>query len=690
MEPVQSLIYHETVIRTMKKKLLITGVLFLLLTLIITPNIGRVSVQASSISWECLITCSETNGCIDTVIFGEAADANDGPPADSYDVAKPPTPVAPYIRAYFRDNLPVPYSALWTDYRRYPDSYKVWNLSVQWVPLEGDASTIITLSWDSSILIGTEYSTIDLCTNTGAPLRNMRTENQHTFTCPAFVHQHFKIIAQKENTAPAQPNKPVGETSGYHGSSYMYTTSTIDPDGDNVFYQFDWGNGMQSNWLGPYLSGVAMQVSYRWDVPESYAVKARARDVFGGQSSWSAALSVEMMNRAPSQPSNPSPSNAALNVPRNPTLSWTGGDPDGDLVTFDVFFGTQNPPLKVVSNQSSMSFTPGVLSYQATYYWRIMAWDGFGGSMSGSVWSFRTIAFDGGSSEPPGGDTNQTNAPPIADASGSEQSGFVGSLLVFNGARSYDPDGYLTSWAWEFGDGTNGAGELTVHEFQSIGLYTVTLTVTDEKGATGVDAITVDIGTANRPPSIPVINGTSRGDKNTPYVYTVSALDPENDFLRYTVAWGDGTQNMSVLVPNTMSYVCAHSWDAPGKYIITATASDNITFSEEGTWTVFIDVFFVRTLGFLFDTDNDEMYDSFYVNDTGAITDVQRLENGSYLLDATGDGGWDYLFDPLTGSLGSLDSGVMRVENPWFFVGIIVIAFIIIASIVFLYKRNYF
>lgn len=674
----------------MKKKLLIPGILFLFVSTIIIPAFASVSVQSSRITWECLISCSETNNGMDTVVFGEATDANDGPPADGYDVAKPPTPVAPYVRAYFRDNLPVPYSSLWTDYRRYPDSYKVWNLSVQWMPLEGDASTVITLSWESSILIGTEYSTIDLCTSTGTPLRDMRTENQHTFTCPAFVLQHFKIIAQKENTAPAQPNKPVGETSGYHGSSYVYTTSTIDPDGDDVYYQYDWGNNVQSSWLGPFPSGVAMQTSYRWNSPGTYAVRVRARDVYGSQSSWSISLSVTMMNRAPFPPIDPIPSNTMIDIQRNPVLYWTGMDPDGDILCFDVYFGTQNPPSKVVSNQSSSSFSPGVLSYKTTYFWMIQARDGFGGMTNGPLWSFSTISADGGSSEPSDGDLNQTNFPPIADASRSEQNGFVGSLLVFNGSASYDPDGYLTAWNWDFGDGTTGNGEVTMHLYETLGLFTVTLTVIDEKGAIGVDSITVEIGTANRPPRKPLIDGPRTGLKNQEYVYSVFSEDPENDFLSYLVIWGDGTQNSSELVPHNTSVSFAHSWARAGKYLIIATASDTITWSEKVTWEVFIDVFFVNALGFLFDTDADELYDSFYVNASGMITAVQRLENGSVILDTTGDGKWDFLFDPQTGFVKQLETGMTIIENPWLFVSIIGIAVMTIACIVYLYKRQYF
>lgn len=674
----------------MKNRIGVLIVCIFFCSILTTCSHSAIKAQETNIIWDCSIQIFESGGKQDNVVFGEASDARDGSPADSYDVVKPPTPITPYVKATFNDNLPVPYDILWKDYRQYPDASKIWNLTIQWVPSSGSSSTIVTLSWMTSDLNESEYTSFILCTDTGAVLTDMLISDTYTFTCAAYLPQNLKIRCERLNNPPGTPSLPNGESRGYHGTSYVYSTSSTDPDNDDLFYQFDWGDGMMSNWFGPHHSGTTIQASYTWEVPGSFAVKARARDASGEQSSWSTAFIVEMMNRMPFLPVNSFPGTAAVNVQRNPTLRWIGGDPDGDLVTFDVFFGIQNPPPKVISNQSSVSFTPGVLLHQTTYYWRIIAWDEFGGSINGPVWSFTTIASDNGSSEPPVGDMNQTNTLPIADASGSEQRGFVGSLLVFNGSGSYDPDGYLSRWVWDFGDGMNGTGEVTFHRYQSLGLYTVALTVTDDKGATGTDTIIVEIGIANRPASTPIINGTYRGTKNTPYVYTVSSTDPENDFLRYSITWGDGTQNTSRLLPNNTSYICAHSWAAAGKYIVTATASDNITYSEECTWEVFIDVFFVRTLGFLFDTNNDEVYDSFYINATGGITDIQRLENGSFLLDTTDDGKWDYLFDPLTGSLEALSTGTIRIENQWLFIGIIVIAFIIIACIVFLYKRNYF
>ncbi len=674
---------------SMRKILFVLGVIFFLVTGVVVPFISTIHAGTTTITWECTLYCNETSGSIDSVTIGEAPEANDGSPADNFDVAKPPTPISPYVRTYLKDNLPSPYSSLWKDYRQYPDTYKVWNLSIQWAPEDSESPSDITITWNPTLFGASEYTTMNLCTNTGTPLKNMRTENSYTFSCPAYVAQNFKIIGQRDNTPPEPPSIPSGETVGYHGSSYSYTTSCTDPDTDDVYYQFEWGDGTLSSWFGPYPSGQTIQATYLWHTPGVYQVKVHSKDINGQQSTWSSITSVEMQNRVPDQPTDPTPQNGATNVQINPILSWTGTDPDGDPVTFTVYLGTTNQPIKLVDNQSSSSFHLQTLAYETPYYWRIISWDGFGGSISSPVWSFTTKASDGGS-VPPDNDTNQTNQLPVADASLSEQTGFIGTYLVFNGSRSHDPDGYLTKWSWEFGDGTNGTGERTIHAYQALGIYTVALTVTDDMGAIGIDTIFVEIGSANRPPIKPMINGTIVGTINQTYSYTISATDADNDFLQYIVNWDDGAQSTSVFLPNGTIWSLSHSWGSSGKFLVTVKATDNNTFSEPATMEVFIDVSFVSTLGFLFDADNNGQVDSFYINDTGVITSVQRTVDGSYYLDTDNDGKWNYLFTPNNGSLTPLNPSVTTIENPWIFIGIIAIAIIIIGCIVYLYKKNYF
>jgi len=98
-------------------------------------------------------------------------------------------------------------------------------------------------------------------------------------------------------------------------------------------------------------------------------------------------------NNPPYEPSNPDPPSGATNVSIGTGLSWSGGDPDGDPVTYDVYFGITNPPTWIFSNISvtTIEFACG-LDYDTTYYWKIIAWDNHGASTSGPIWNFTTAS----------------------------------------------------------------------------------------------------------------------------------------------------------------------------------------------------------------------------------------------------------------------------------------------------------
>ncbi|NQT52290.1 S8 family serine peptidase, partial [bacterium] len=76
-----------------------------------------------------------------------------------------------------------------------------------------------------------------------------------------------------------------------------------------------------------------------------------------------------------------------------------------------------------------------------------------------------------------------TNAAPEAVLLATPTSGVAPLLVELDASGSSDPDGTIVSCAWDFGDGTTGASAATTHTYLSPGTYTVTLTVTDDKGA---------------------------------------------------------------------------------------------------------------------------------------------------------------------------------------------------------------
>jgi hypothetical protein len=103
---------------------------------------------------------------------------------------------------------------------------------------------------------------------------------------------------QQQNSPPNKPSTPTGPTSGKPGTVYTYSTSTTDPNNDQVSYQWDWGDGTTSSWLGPYASGATINTTYTWG-KGSYSIKVKAKDPYGAESPWSDPLTVTMPKDAP-------------------------------------------------------------------------------------------------------------------------------------------------------------------------------------------------------------------------------------------------------------------------------------------------------------------------------------------------------------------------------------------------------
>lgn len=92
-----------------------------------------------------------------------------------------------------------------------------------------------------------------------------------------------------------------------------------------------------------------------------------------------------------------------------------------------------------------------------------------------------------------GGVNKNGNKPPIAHA-GNDLTIGVNVNQAFDGSSSTDPDGTIVQYDWDFGDGSShGTTAQLHHSYTSAGVYTVTLTVTDNDGATGTDSPTITV-----------------------------------------------------------------------------------------------------------------------------------------------------------------------------------------------------
>ena len=102
------------------------------------------------------------------------------------------------------------------------------------------------------------------------------------------------LAIAEESDPPAKPSKPNGPPNGQTGYEYIYTSSTTDPDGDEISYMFDWDDGTTSGWVGPYNSGQTASAKKTWTSQGTYQVRVVARDEHGKLSPWSDPLTVTM------------------------------------------------------------------------------------------------------------------------------------------------------------------------------------------------------------------------------------------------------------------------------------------------------------------------------------------------------------------------------------------------------------
>jgi hypothetical protein len=94
--------------------------------------------------------------------------------------------------------------------------------------------------------------------------------------------------------APNVPSRPIGPTKGKLNEECEYYTEATDPEGDQIFYSFAWGDGTISNWIGPFNSGETISVNKSWANKGSYTIFVKAKDIYGHQSPWSDPLIVRI------------------------------------------------------------------------------------------------------------------------------------------------------------------------------------------------------------------------------------------------------------------------------------------------------------------------------------------------------------------------------------------------------------
>ena len=95
------------------------------------------------------------------------------------------------------------------------------------------------------------------------------------------------IYPKPENQPPDTPSLPTGLDSGTPNAAYTFIGTTTDPDGNQVAFKFDWGDGSQSGWTSYVDSGSSASKFHSWSTEGTYYVKVKAKDTYNAESGWS-------------------------------------------------------------------------------------------------------------------------------------------------------------------------------------------------------------------------------------------------------------------------------------------------------------------------------------------------------------------------------------------------------------------
>lgn len=190
-------------------------------------------------------------------------------------------------------------------------------------------------------------------------------------------------------------------------------------------------------------------------------------------------LAQAQSNSPPNLPANPSPEDKAIVGDLNADLSWSGGDPDGDSVTYDVYFEADDatPDVLVSNDQSGTTYDPGTLASNTHYYWRIVAKDEHGATTAGPVWEFITAT---GTTCP----IDLTlQSPQVSDLS-----------VTISGTVSSSCSA-ITRLNWRWGDGVSDDQWFPAgHTYAVSGTYPITATAYSDLGNTEVATTVANVG----------------------------------------------------------------------------------------------------------------------------------------------------------------------------------------------------
>jgi chitodextrinase len=160
------------------------------------------------------------------------------------------------------------------------------------------------------------------------------------------------------------------------------------------------------------------------------------------------------------------------------------------------------------------------------------------------------------------------NTPPLAVVVADRTEGPVPLTVQFDGTGSYDPDGAIRQYRWDFGDGEEGVGPEIDHTYSTPGSYQATLTVIDKRRARSTASVAILVGESN---ALPVaafsVSPSPAYPRQTIRFDAGASYDPDGQIVSYEWEFGDGASGSGVLT--------SYRYEDLGTYDVVLTVRDN-------------------------------------------------------------------------------------------------------------------
>jgi len=401
--------------------------------------------------------------------------------------------------------------------------------------------------WDGDLLVG-EWNTgilrrIDL----GGPDYDTVLASEIAFTAPSRIldveiapddsiwFTSSEAIFRYRNAVPPVAVLSMSTTTPVANETVEFDASgSYDPDGAIVSYAWDFGDGGSAT--GP-------TVTHAYAVAGAYSLQLTVTDDDGLTAQW--ARIVEVRERIP-----PvglfTVSSARPLVGEVVTFDASGSSADGTIVSYDWAFGD--------GTEGSGVLTTHAYGRHGAYTVTLTVRDARGDSGRATQGL-------------------QVLAPPAAGFEVSPANPIARDTVTFAASGSFDPDGYVASYEWDFGDGTSGSGFVAEHVYNLRGSYEVVLTVTDNDGHATTTSAFVEV---NDRPSAVLRMDAMITYIGVPVSFNASlSSDQDGSLVSYRWDFGDGSSAAGVTV--------THAYLTRGTFTVRLTVVDNLGASALAT-----------------------------------------------------------------------------------------------------------